>query len=76
MLQVRTRLSCGSQFPIGNIASGVELSNGVDAMGQIIGRDGMRRGEVLALRWRDIDFDKASLRVSQSVEEIAGQAPN
>ncbi|MFD1983541.1 tyrosine-type recombinase/integrase [Mesorhizobium newzealandense] len=30
---------------------------------------GMRRGEVLALRWKDIDLDRGSLQVSQVVEE-------
>ena len=31
----------------------------------------MRRGEVLAVRWRDIDFDKATLQVAQVVELVA-----
>ncbi len=30
---------------------------------------GMRRGELLALRWRDVDLDKARLRVEQSLEQ-------
>lgn len=30
---------------------------------------GMRRGEVLGLRWRDVDLDKHLLAVSQSLEE-------
>lgn len=30
---------------------------------------GMRRGEILALRWSDVDFDKAELRVEQSLEQ-------
>lgn len=30
---------------------------------------GMRRGELLALRWKDIDFDRALLRVERSVEQ-------
>ena len=29
---------------------------------------GMRRGELLALRWRDVDFDRGLLRVEQSLE--------
>lgn len=33
---------------------------------------GMRRGELLALRWADIDFDRRSLRVLHSVSLIAG----
>ena len=34
---------------------------------------GMRRGEVLGLRWRDIDFDKGTLRVAQTIELIGGK---
>src|SRR5262249_30161125 len=30
---------------------------------------GMRRNEILALRWVDVDFDKATITVSRSVEE-------
>jgi integrase len=30
---------------------------------------GMRRGEILALRWRDIDFEPAVLSVRQSLEK-------
>jgi integrase len=31
---------------------------------------GMRRGEVLGLRWSDIDFDGRAIRVNQSVQRI------
>lgn len=30
---------------------------------------GMRRGEILALRWRSIDFDRGNLRVLESLEQ-------
>ncbi len=30
---------------------------------------GMRRGEILALRWRDVDLDRATIRVERSLEE-------
>lgn len=30
---------------------------------------GMRRGEILALRWRDVDLDRATLLVSQVLEQ-------
>jgi integrase len=30
---------------------------------------GMRRGELLALRWKDVDLDGAKLRVEQSLEQ-------
>src|SRR5579863_4549591 len=32
---------------------------------------GMRRGEVLGLRWSDIDFDGRAIRVNQSVQRIS-----
>ena len=34
---------------------------------------GLRRGEVLGLRWRDIDLAKGTLQVSQAVEVIGGE---
>ena len=34
---------------------------------------GMRRGEVLGLRWRDIDFDKGILQIAQAIELIGGK---
>jgi integrase len=33
---------------------------------------GMRRGEVLALRWKDLDLDKLTLQVAQVVEQVKG----
>ncbi len=32
---------------------------------------GMRRGEILALRWSDVDLDKASLQVARTLEQTA-----
>ena len=34
---------------------------------------GLRRGEVLGLRWKDIDFTKATLQVVQQVENVGGK---
>ncbi|MGY2746199.1 tyrosine-type recombinase/integrase [Arthrobacter sp. UYCu723] len=33
---------------------------------------GMRRGEVLGLRWRDVDFDKNRLHVRQQLQRVSG----
>ena len=32
---------------------------------------GMRRGELLALRWQDVDLDRARLRVEQAIEQTS-----
>jgi len=34
---------------------------------------GMRRGEVLGLRWRDVDFAAGTLQVTQAVEVVGGK---
>src|SRR4029079_12910902 len=34
---------------------------------------GLRRGEVLGLRWEDLDLDRATLTVAQTVQRVAGQ---
>ena len=33
---------------------------------------GMRRGEALALRWKNLDLDRATLRVMESLEQTKG----
>jgi len=30
----------------------------------------MRRGEILALRWKNVDFDKTTVRVVESLEQV------
>jgi integrase len=34
---------------------------------------GLRRGEILGLRWSDVDFEKRTLRVNQAVQRIGGK---
>jgi integrase len=34
---------------------------------------GARRGEILALRWSDVDFEKKTLRIERAIEQIHGQ---
>ncbi len=34
---------------------------------------GLRRGEVLALRWRDIDADDNEIRIRQQIQRVKGQ---
>lgn len=34
---------------------------------------GLRRGEVLALRWEDVDFGEGTIRISGSIQELGGR---
>jgi integrase len=34
---------------------------------------GLRKGEALALRWQDVDLEAGTLRVSQTVQRVAGK---
>ena len=34
---------------------------------------GLRRGELLGLRWSDIDFDRSTVQISQTVQRVAGR---
>ncbi len=34
---------------------------------------GLRRGEILGLRWEDVDLDDAILRISQSLQRVEGK---
>jgi integrase len=34
---------------------------------------GLRKGEALALRWRDVDLDAGTLRVAQTVQRVGGE---
>ncbi len=39
----------------------------------LLANTGMRRGEVLGLRWKDVDFERATLSVSRSLVNVAYQ---
>jgi integrase len=34
---------------------------------------GLRRGEIMGLRWTDVDFDAATLRVRQQIQRVRGE---
>src|SRR6478672_8393784 len=41
---------------------------------RLLGLVGLRRGEVVALRWRDVDLNAGSLRIEQSAVRVAGRS--
>ena len=47
---------------------------GFAAVLRVVAATGMRRGEVCALRWRDVDFDNGLVRVNESVVAALGGA--
>ena len=50
---------------------GLVIGHRLEAAWQISAMTGMRRGEVLGLRWKDVDFDNARLHVRQAVVSVA-----
>lgn len=54
------------------IAQSREANDRLHALWVLFATTGMRRGEALGLRWRDLDLDKAKLRVVQTVIQTRG----
>jgi integrase len=52
---------------IGDLLKGLR-SAAIYPLGALALATGMRRGELLALRWSDVDFDRSLLRVERSLE--------
>jgi integrase len=48
-------------------------SDRLHALYQIAIRLGLRRGEVLGLRWRDVDLDAGTLSVRQTLQRVSGR---
>lgn len=39
---------------------------------RLLAASGLRRGEVLGLRWRDVDFDLGQIAVANTITELGG----
>jgi integrase len=51
------------------VSAGNELNPALGTFFLIAATTGARRGELLALRWRDVDLDRASIRIQRSIIE-------
>lgn len=56
------------------IATAQKADASFAAVLRVVAATGMRRGEVCALRWRDVDFDHGVVRVNESVVAAIGGA--
>jgi integrase len=68
---VRTEMHTPSAEDIKRILQVVEGTQ-YHTLFSLAAQTGLRRGELLALRWSDIDFDQARLRVSRSLSQLRG----
>ena len=76
-LDGRERGRCGSGQPERAPRTSSSSSRGsrLEAAWHLAAMTGMRRGEVLGLRWRDVDLDAARLSVRQTIVSVAYEVP-
>src|SRR5260221_12081411 len=64
-------LNSGQARPVLGAARGDEL----EALWMVALTTGLSQGDLLALRWPDVDLDRGSLRVVASLIRVVGQVP-
>lgn len=52
---------------------GAASGDRLEALYVLVALLGLRRGEALGLRWSDVDLDRATLRVEQTVIRVVGE---
>lgn len=69
----RPRVRTWSAAELGRFLSAIE-DDRLHLLYRLLGLVGLRRGEVVALRWGDVDLNDGSLRIEQSAVRVAGRA--
>ena len=63
----------GREYTVGNYESKKEIPEQIRVLFILAIYAGLRKGELLALEWSDIDFDNDTVTVSKSVSVVAGK---
>ncbi|SBT63963.1 Site-specific recombinase XerD [Micromonospora sediminicola] len=69
------RYKVGKGLSVGQVRKILAASAGhrLHALYVVAATIGLRRGELVGLRWSDVDLDEGTLRVQQTVQRVAGQ---
>lgn len=63
----------GKEYTVADYESEREIPEQIRVLFILAIYGGLRKGELLALEWKDIDFDNDTITVSKSVSVVAGQ---
>ena len=63
----------GKDYTVGNYERTIEVPEQLRILFNLAIYAGLRKGELLALEWSDIDFDNDTVTVSKAVSVVAGQ---
>lgn len=63
----------GREYTVGNYESKKEIPEQIRVLFILAIYAGLRKGELLALEWSDIDFDNDTVTVSKAVSVVAGE---
>lgn len=63
----------GKEYTVGNYESKKEIPEQIRVLFILAIYAGLRKGELLALEWSDIDFDNDTVTVSKAVSVVAGE---
>lgn len=69
----RPRVRTWSAAELGQFLSAIQ-DDRLHLLYRLLGLVGLRRGEVVALRWGDVDLNSGSLRIEQSAVRVAGRS--
>lgn len=63
----------GKEYTVGNYESERELPEQIKVLFNLAIYGGLRKGELLALEWSDIDFENSTISISKSTSVVKGE---